>query len=101
MGHLSSLSLHRAHLRGWDLPLRHRHGVQPPGRLPQAGPVRLQAPDPVQGHAGGSVSEAALLPGPCIASRSSCGGAAVWGGESHPSAGAGASERRRVSAGVQ
>lgn len=101
MGHVSSFSLHWPHLRGWDLLLRHRHSVQPAGRLPQAGPVHLQAPDPVQGHAGGSVPEAALLPGPCIGSCNPCGGAAVWSGESHPSAGAGASERRRVLAGLK
>lgn len=45
--------------------------------------------------------DAALLLGPCIESRRSCGGAAVRGGESDPTAGAGAPERRRVPADLQ
>lgn len=101
MGHLPALCLHWSNLRGWDLPLWHCYGGQPAGQLPQAGPVYLQAPDPFQGDAGGSVPAAALLPGPCIESCSSCGGAAVWGGESDPTAGAGAPERRRVPADLQ
>lgn len=101
MGHLSADSLHWSNLRGWDLLLWHCCSVQPAGRLPQAGPVHLQAADPFQGHAGGSVPEVALLPVPCLASCSSCGGAALWGGQSEPTAGAGAPERRRVPTDLQ
>lgn len=101
MGHLPALSLHRPDVRGRDLLLRHHHGVQPAGRLPPAGPLHLQAPDPFQGHAGGDVPDEALLPGPCSESGGSCGGAAVRGGEPDAPAGAGASERGRVPADLQ
>lgn len=93
MGNLPEVSLRWSHPRGRDLLLRHRHRVQPTGRLPRAGPVQLQTPHPLQGHAGGVLPGVALLPGPRVESCSSCGGAAVRGGECDPAARAGAPER--------
>lgn len=91
MGHLPAVSLRWSHLRVWDLLLRHRYSIQPAGRLPPARPVFLQAPDSFQRDNRGPLPDAALLPGPCAESCSSSGGAAVWGRESGPTAGVGAS----------
>lgn len=101
MGHLPAFGLHRSHLPGRDLLLRHRHGDQPAGRLPAAGPLHLQAAHPLQGPAGGPVPDAALLPGPGAEPRGPCGGAAVRGREPDPAAGPGAAQRGGVSADIQ